>query len=933
MSFNYKRPVISYENVTVLESDFTGISATETGNLSFVPHVQSLNFSFGTERKNIKQLASKDFASNQTYLSPDINLNFNKFENLGNFFKEVPKILSGQNSDKNILAIIGDTRGTSFTGDTLSGKEVLGFGNCFLENVSIRQSLNGLLEADYSYIASNVQATVLDSKVLYHNDFEHFDAKDYSVAGGGAGVLNSNLDAGGSLVAGDLEDGRGLVEINTQDVSGVEIGAGEGIVQTVNASGMPGDRSLVIYDGALLNGFSISGFSAGTIIEITGTNRNRHGNLQFRWQTGRINSSVQYHEGRVDTLTSQGSGVPFFITGTFGPTGVGHLWVNHRKTGTWGVGEPLQAVITAPDGGESVFAYVDHGSPISFSGALTGAASSSSTSGLGRLAVLDTPAKYQKFQNFLHTDHSDYGRTDGLQGTWKNGWIGLTDTGLESNSVSNPSRKSGFFWINGVRNVITGTGGLVSDGEGGTAQAHGSGFQFDEPNNAFGNEDFVYVTASSAGRTGRWNDINETGSNNVEAYFVEKITSSSFISDLTIKERGQFEYTIPSIDLTGAEQRQVATGFLAENTGYFNSLPVLTPSYNTKLTVRRNSYAVDEFTTRKYSSTEDIGNTKLSIGLQSKYHSSEIGGTYSKSGMYDSAGNKDLLSVNIEGENVYENTVLARGIGAARIKLNEGVFVFDSGNIFDTYGSSLSTHQTLSDFYTFMSGFNSGDILALNTSDTIFNNNIQADKAEIIRILTGEFGANDITGIVHRDAYNLVAIKGGNEPIYEELSNHDSILMQGQGATGAETPRATVYLDKDKEDFVFKSDGFIDFNLSIPINRKTVNALGKKYPISRKVITPTIGNVNFQSLASDLVVKQDHLGATGASPITHNLLDLLEEDPSYTLIISGAGGSYEDFHIRIRDAKINSQSFSSSIGSPGLVDYGFSFSTQNIHVD
>jgi len=45
---------------------------------------------------------------------------------------------------------------------SLSGKDLLSFGNCFLNGISVSQSVGGLINSEYSYVGSNIQAQQLE---------------------------------------------------------------------------------------------------------------------------------------------------------------------------------------------------------------------------------------------------------------------------------------------------------------------------------------------------------------------------------------------------------------------------------------------------------------------------------------------------------------------------------------------------------------------------------------------------------------------------------------------------------------------------------------------------------------------------------------------------------------------------------------------------
>lgn len=103
--------------------------------------------------------------------------------------------------------------------------------------------------------------------------------------------------------------------------------------------------------------------------------------------------------------------------------------------------------------------------------------------------------------------------------------------------------------------------------------------------------------------------------------------------------------------------------------------------------------------------------------------------------------------------------------------------------------------------------------------------------------------------------------------------------------------------------------------MGLPINRKTIYSLGKKYPIKRKALFPSEGSFNFSNRVSNFEVSGDR----------SNLKDFLNSDESYTLDISGQDKGSNSFHFQIAGAKLSSQNYSSSIGSDIVADLGFSF--------
>ena len=119
--------------------------------------------------------------------------------------------------------------------------------------------------------------------------------------------------------------------------------------------------------------------------------------------------------------------------------------------------------------------------------------------------------------------------------------------------------------------------------------------------------------------------------------------------------------------------------------------------------------------------------------------------------------------------------------------------------------------------------------------------------------------------------------------------------------------------------FLIKSDSIQNFDLNLPINRKTIYSLGKKHPVARKALFPIESTFNFSNRVSNFEVNGDRA----------NLKDFLNSDESYTLTISSQDNGENDFNFQISDAKLISQNHNSAIGSDIVADLGFSFELNN----
>ena len=162
MSINQNRPVIRYENIALIQSDVSGYNLTSNSgeNLSFLPLVQSIDFSASIERTNIGSLGTKNFIDQSTRNIPNVRLSINTIEDFGHLFSNLVsknKIKSDLNTDSNFYAYIAPNIGLDSKEDNQGG-QFLSFGNCFLTSAIISQSINGFINSNYSFVGSNFQA-------------------------------------------------------------------------------------------------------------------------------------------------------------------------------------------------------------------------------------------------------------------------------------------------------------------------------------------------------------------------------------------------------------------------------------------------------------------------------------------------------------------------------------------------------------------------------------------------------------------------------------------------------------------------------------------------------------------------------------------------------------------------------------------------------
>jgi len=106
------------------------------------------------------------------------------------------------------------------------------------------------------------------------------------------------------------------------------------------------------------------------------------------------------------------------------------------------------------------------------------------------------------------------------------------------------------------------------------------------------------------------------------------------------------------------------------------------------------------------------------------------------------------------------------------------------------------------------------------------------------------------------------------------------------------------------------------FSLSVPINREPLDRLGSKYSFSKEISFPVTVTMNVSANVSDIT--------TGS--LADLICDDVPVDLSVTMFKPSCAGGYGDASVKyaLKNAKLDSQSMSSSIGSNKTVDLTWS---------
>jgi hypothetical protein len=174
------RQAISYEMLMMLvgpSGATRSVAATDFAKLDFI---QSYDFSFNVDRSALKQLGTGIFATRQTQLAPDVNLNFEYYlndgwnenfiglnVNSGSYVNPFADIFNF-NQDRNFYVLISPDNGRDANSLGLTGSSflnnpkfndfnLLGIGNAYISNFEISIAVNQLAKVNTSFVAANAR--------------------------------------------------------------------------------------------------------------------------------------------------------------------------------------------------------------------------------------------------------------------------------------------------------------------------------------------------------------------------------------------------------------------------------------------------------------------------------------------------------------------------------------------------------------------------------------------------------------------------------------------------------------------------------------------------------------------------------------------------------------------------------------------------------
>ena len=170
------RNILKSNNSFVGSSNLDDKQAFHTGdkNLNLFNLTQTASFSVDLPHERLKQLGSNNYAVNDPFTQPDVQLSISYIPNADlnnerhNFFRTgtnlTPALSGSTNASTNFYIFNDPDQGEdAFTDLTLSsdlnlsGYEILAFGNAFLTDYSVNYEIGGMPLVATSYICSNMK--------------------------------------------------------------------------------------------------------------------------------------------------------------------------------------------------------------------------------------------------------------------------------------------------------------------------------------------------------------------------------------------------------------------------------------------------------------------------------------------------------------------------------------------------------------------------------------------------------------------------------------------------------------------------------------------------------------------------------------------------------------------------------------------------------
>ena len=194
-----------YSDIAVFHSsDYFEQNVMDAGSGMFLlPGVQDFDFSFNTKSRSLSSIGSNKNNHISAEKAPDVSLNISVLENFETIFSDIfesdGKISPKLNSGKNFYFLVSDKEKQEALNRYESS---ISIGNAFINSVSLKQSVGGILSSSYEYNGSNIIA----------QEFSGFDSsKEYLASSGLAPSVDRTGDqtsVGNFFFSGIVEEKR-----------------------------------------------------------------------------------------------------------------------------------------------------------------------------------------------------------------------------------------------------------------------------------------------------------------------------------------------------------------------------------------------------------------------------------------------------------------------------------------------------------------------------------------------------------------------------------------------------------------------------------------------------------------------------------------------------------------------------------------------------
>jgi|15BtaG_2_1085339.scaffolds.fasta_scaffold06595_2 hypothetical protein len=275
---------------------------------------------------------------------------------------------------------------------------------------------------------------------------------------------------------------------------------------------------------------------------------------------------------------------------------------------------------------------------------------------------------------------------------------------------------------------------------------------------------------------------------------------------------------------------------------------------------------------------------------------------------------KNLLNKSADDKNYYIRTVgegvdaigdLTKGTSAATIGIGNG------------FMTSYSSEASVGAFPTATVNVEGLNMIFVNT---ISGDNPAVDPVNGSRITENafDFTLPDASGNANTGDLSFSTLRPGDITFHFKQRDAESVDL-GTGVDGARAETAYAAPGAQLGDGTNEGHGKIQsYNFSVDLPREAIMKLGSRFAFSREITFPITATLGIEALVSDL--------------IEGSLSDLINCDDSYDITVnilrptSCSGSGYADIfaQYKLKNAKVNSQAFSSDIGSNKTVSLEFS---------